>query len=148
MKLYCYLLFFASLYVHSTVAYSQEWHTNMDIAQSDAIDKERNILLVFQGSDWCAPCIKMERSIWLSDVFIEYASQHLVLIKADFPKRKANALPASLHASNEKLADIYNKEGAFPFVVLLDASGEVLEKSGYQSISASEYVQYLITVNK
>jgi hypothetical protein len=42
---------------------------------------------VFSGSDWCAPCIKLDKSIWQSTEFKEYAASNLILERADFPKK-------------------------------------------------------------
>jgi thiol-disulfide isomerase/thioredoxin len=75
------------------------------------------VLLVFSGSDWCAPCIRLEREVLSDSVFLRYAADHLILLKADFPQRKKQAQP--LKAACEKLADTYNQEGAFPKLLLI-----------------------------
>ena len=31
--------------------------------------EDKNIIIVFSGSDWCAPCIKLDKNIWQSDAF-------------------------------------------------------------------------------
>jgi len=36
---------------------AQEWQTNFEKAKDLAQKDNRNIVLVFQGSDWCAPRI-------------------------------------------------------------------------------------------
>lgn len=77
----------------------------------------RPVLLVFSGSDWCAPCIYLRRTVLTDTAFVRYAGQHLVLLEADFPQRKR--LPTALVAAYEKLADAHNPEGSFPKLVLL-----------------------------
>jgi thioredoxin-related protein len=131
------LLFSASL------SFSQNWTTSLDAAKTEAISSNKNILLVFSGSDWCAPCIKLDRTIFQSDVFKTEAEKKWVLLKADFPKKKGNLLSAEQTESNKKLAEKYNKEGNFPLVVLLDATGKVLGITGYKNVSPTEYVQLL-----
>ena len=37
--------------------YSQDWKTNIEEAKETATRENKNILLVFSGSHWCAPCI-------------------------------------------------------------------------------------------
>ena len=37
---------------------AQEWQINFEKAKDLAQKNDNNIVLVFQGSDWCAPCIK------------------------------------------------------------------------------------------
>ncbi len=124
-------------------SYAQDWQTDLATAQVLASKKEQPIILVFQGSDWCAPCIKLEREIWSSKTFIDYAGDHFVMLKADFPKKKANALPAEQAEKNKALADQYNKNGYFPFVVVLDKEGEVLGTTGYKKISPEQYIELL-----
>lgn len=79
----------------------------------------RQVLLVFQGSDWCIPCIKLEQQVLSSPRFLQFVQDSLVVLKADFPQRKKIA--AGLVPQYEKLAEAFNPEGSFPKAVLLDA---------------------------
>lgn len=126
-----------------TSAQSQEWLTDMDEARQKATELERPILLVFQGSDWCVPCMKLQHEIWDSEAFKTYAADSLVLLKADFPRKKANKLSDEQRSKNDKLAEQYNLEGTFPLVVILDARGKVLGTTGYKHISPAEYISLL-----
>ena len=82
------ILIWLILMVYSTIM-AQHWETDFNMAKKRAADEGRNILLVFSGSDWCAPCMKLEKNIWESKEFIDDSNQHFVLLRADFPKRKA-----------------------------------------------------------
>lgn len=124
----------------ATIGYSQEWQHNLSDAEKEAAVQNKNILLVFSGSDWCGPCIKLDKIVWQSDVFKAESKKHWVLVKADFPKKKANSLSPELAENNEKLAEIYNKEGNFPLVVLLDKNGKVIGKKGFVNVSAEDYI--------
>jgi thioredoxin-related protein len=124
-----------------TLGYSQEWKTNIEEAKKEAAEQNKKILLVFCGSDWCAPCIKLDKNVWQSEAFKKESQKSWILVKADFPKKKADLLSPELTASNEKLAEKYNKEGNFPLVVLLDKNGKVLGEKGYANISAEDYTQ-------
>jgi thiol-disulfide isomerase/thioredoxin len=75
------------------------------------------ILIVFSGSDWCAPCIRLEREVLSDSAFLRYAGQYVVLLKADFPQRKKSS--QSLQSAYEKLADAYNQEGTFPKLLVV-----------------------------
>jgi thioredoxin-related protein len=123
-----------------TSLHAQEWVTDYDEAIKLATEKNRNIVLVFQGSDWCAPCIKLEREIWTSAEFIAFANDHFVLLKADFPRKKANQLDKTQQGKNNKLAEKYNKTGNFPFIVIIDKNGKILGETGYQKITPHEYI--------
>ena len=60
--------------------------------------------------------MKLEKNIWESKDFIEDSNQHFVLLRADFPKRKSNALSKEQQEKNDRLAENYNKQGLFPLV--------------------------------
>ena len=138
-------LIIISLLISTTFisANAQEWLTDMNEAKKIAIDENHNIVLVFQGSDWCAPCMKLEKEVWSTEEFQSYSKDHFVMIKADFPKRKSNRLDDLQQEKNNKLAEKYNKQGYFPLVVVLDKNGKVLGKSGYNKMNASEYIKLL-----
>ena len=84
-KLFFSLLFLAIV----TFGYSQKWETSLDVAKSRSEQEQKNIVLVFSGSDWCIPCMKLEKYILESKEFIDYSQQHYVMLHADFPKKKA-----------------------------------------------------------
>ncbi|UWX56177.1 thioredoxin family protein [Maribacter litopenaei] len=130
-------------FVGITSALSQEWQTNFGKAQQIARENHKPIILVFQGSDWCAPCIKLDREVWSTDEFQKYAEDHYVMLQADFPRKKLNALPEDQAKANAKLAEQYNKNGIFPFVVVLDEQGNVQGETSYKKMSPKEYIQLL-----
>jgi thioredoxin-related protein len=127
----------------STLGFTQNWSTNIEDAKAKATAENKTIVLVFSGSDWCAPCIKLDKNVWQSEEFKVYASEKLVLVRADFPKKKANVLPEPLQNSNKALAEKYNQEGYFPLVVVLNAQGKVIAKKGYENQNATKYVAEL-----
>lgn len=122
---------------------SQNWLTDISEAKSEALNQSQSIILVFQGSDWCAPCIKLDREIWHTDEFKAYADEHFVMLKADFPRKKQNKLSKEQEKHNNELAEKYNKEGFFPLVVVLDSEGNVLGKTGYKKTTPFEYIELL-----
>ncbi len=122
---------------------AQEWHTNIEEAKAKATAQHQNIVLVFQGSDWCAPCIKLDKEVWSTEEFKSYAKQHFVMLQADFPRKKKNKLLKDQQDHNDQLAEKYNKNGYFPFVVVLDKDGKMLGQTGYKKISPSEYIKLL-----
>lgn len=125
------------------IGYSQEWKTNFEVTKTEATSQNKNILLVFSGSDWCGPCIKLDRDIWKSVEFMEFAKNNLILERADFPKKKQNQLTPEIKELNQRLAEKYNKDGMFPLVVVLDKNGKVLGKTGYKNVSPTEYIALL-----
>lgn len=127
----------------SSIVSAQDWKTNLAEAKEEATAKSKNIVLVFSGSDWCAPCIKLDRTVWQSEEFKTEAPENWVFLKADFPKKKANALPEAQTKANQELAEIYNPEGSFPKVIVMNNEGKVLGIMGYEKIDAKEYITKL-----
>ena len=137
------VLLFSFIIFVSFVGFSQEWQTDIDIAKEIASEKSLKIILVFQGSDWCAPCIKLDKEIWSKDEFKSYAKEHFIMLLADFPRKKKNKLNDSQQEKNNKLAEQYNKQGIFPFVAVLDKNGKALGSTGYKKITVAEYIKIL-----
>ncbi len=134
--------------VFSTAVFSQNWKNNFDEAKTLASKENKNILLVFSGSDWCAPCIKLDKNIWQSDAFKAASSKSWVLVKADFPKKKEHALSEELKKHNAALAEKYNKDGIYPLVVVLDKNGKVLGKTSFKNVSPTDYIALLHSLEK
>jgi len=123
---------------------AQEWQSDFDKALGHAKSVNKPMLLVFSGSDWCAPCIKLDHEIWQSKTFQDFAATNLVLYRADFPRKKKNKLAAEVENSNKKLADRYNAQGFFPLVVVLDGGGNVLGKLGYEKVEPQRYIDQIM----
>ena len=133
-------VFFACLAI--TVS-AQDWQIDLGQAKELAVEGNKKIILVFQGSDWCAPCIKLDREIWSTDEFKNLAKDEVVMLKADFPRRKKNKLADEQQEHNNKLAEKYNKNGYFPFVVVLNSDGSVLGSAGYEQTTPQKYFEKL-----
>ena len=136
------------MFVSVSTTMAQEWNTDIKIAKEIASKESKPIILVFQGSDWCAPCIKLDREIWSTEAFKKYANENYVMLKADFPRKKNNALSETQTKANGLLAEKYNKRGFFPFVVVLDSKGKVLGESSYKKTTPENYIKELNAFTK
>jgi len=132
-----------AVFLASGTLFAQDWQTDFDKAKEMAKTGNKPIILVFQGSDWCAPCIKLDQLIWSSQEFKNYSANHFVMLLADFPRKKQNMLPAEQQKKNQQLAETYNSNGYFPLVVILDKDGNILGQTGYKNISVKEYISLL-----
>ena len=124
---------------------AQNWVTDFETAKTKAEQENKQILLVFSGSDWCAPCIKLDKNIWQTNTFQDYAKIHFILLRADFPRRKKNQLSEQQQKHNNNLAEQYNPNGYFPLVVLLNADGNILNKLGYKALETQAYINEINT---
>jgi thiol-disulfide isomerase/thioredoxin len=103
------------------------WEPDFNAAKKTAAQQHKLILLNFSGSDWCGPCIMLRRDYLENAAFTGMADKNLVLVNADFPRKKKNMGSPEQVKRNEALAEVYNKEGSFPLTLLLDAQGKVLK---------------------
>ena len=131
------------LFLFPFTLFSQEWLTSFEDAKKEALSQNKKIVLVFQGSDWCAPCIKLDKEIWSTEEFQKLSKEHFVMLLADFPRKKANQPSEKLRQQNNALAEKYNSQGFFPLAVVLDYKGKVLGKMGYEKISPNDYFEKL-----
>lgn len=123
---------------------SPAWHTNMQEAKEMAKKEHRHILLNFSGSDWCGPCILLRKEILDNPEFLRMADTALVLVNADFPRKKKNQPSPDQQQLNDQMADQYNQKGQFPLTLLLNADGKVLrEWDGYPSITPKSFSEEL-----
>jgi thiol-disulfide isomerase/thioredoxin len=118
------------------------WSTDYNAAVTAARASGRPILIDFTGSDWCPWCIKLHDEVFTSAVFKDWASAHVVLLMADFPRK--NPLPASQMAVNAGLARKYNVR-SFPTVLIITADGAAVGRSGYEPGGAQHWVDDLVS---
>ena len=120
------------------------WSSNFNETAKIAKESNKLILVNFSGSDWCGPCIRLKNEIFLTEVFEKFASEKLLLVRADFPRQKKNKLPEAQVKLNEMLAERYNKDGKFPFTLLVNSEGKILKTwDGLPKENAAQFVQQL-----
>jgi|GEM_PF-1668406 len=111
----------------------KEWQTNFEEAQSIARLTNRHILMNFSGSDWCMPCMRLHKDMDEHNGFLSFSQRYVVLLKVDFPRLRKNRLSKKQLAHNEMLAAEFNKEGQFPYTILMDEEGKPIKTwAGYE----------------
>ena len=96
-------------------------------AKQKALQENKLILLNFSGSDWCIPCIKMQKEVFENKDFITMADSQLVMVRADFPRKKKNMPSRDIVVQNEKLAEKFNPNGSFPLTLLIDPNEKIIK---------------------
>ncbi len=127
------------LTAHTAVA-AEGWLTDFEQARKQAKEQERPILVNFSGSDWCGWCIRLDKEVLEKAEFKAYAKENLVLFVADFPRQ--TKLPEQTATQNQTLLERYGVQG-FPTVLLVNAKGEVIARTGYQPGGAKAYIEHL-----
>lgn len=118
------------------------WFENLETAKKAATPQGKTILLYFSGSDWCRPCILLNRDVLKNENFSAAAARDFVIVQLDFPSRKKNRLSKEQTAYNESLAEKYNPDGNFPLIVAVNIEGNVLGRiKGYQQETAEDYLE-------
>jgi protein disulfide-isomerase len=105
-----------------------EWMTDMPKAQAKAKEEKKMVMMDFTGSDWCGWCIKLDKEVFSTPEFAEYAKKHLVLVEVDFPNRKKQS--AELKKANAELQKKYKVEG-YPTIIVLNSEGKKIGELGY-----------------
>ena len=108
-------------------------------AFQEARQSGKKVLVIFSGSDWCLPCIRLEKNILTDSSFLQFARERLVMVEADFPQRKK--IPPPLKAQYEALADRFDPEGAFPKIVLLTADRSLVGVLSYKDQSPTAFIE-------
>lgn len=105
------------------LAGSEGWLTDWEAAKAKSKAEKKPILLNLTGSDWCGWCIKLEKEVLSQKAFKDFAAENLILMEADFPKKKEQA--AELKKQNKALEKDY-LQGGYPTMFLVDAEGRKL----------------------
>ena len=94
------------------------WVTDVDSAVEEAKKKNKAVLIEFTGSDWCPPCIIMDKEVFSQPSFVSKASEDFVLVKIDLPRSNPE-----LSEKNSKVLNKYKVQGV-PTVILMDKEGK------------------------
>jgi len=147
------VILFSFLFLAAFQSFAQEeykaeldgWLVKVEeaFAQSQATGKP--ILANFTGSDWCGWCKRLSASVFKKEKFKTWASDNVILLELDFPRRKQ--LPAEIRSQNQQLQQAFGVSG-FPtvWVFRLEQDKEKpqmmidgLGKTGYRS-SPEEFI--------
>ena len=139
------LIFFSNVLAGDDENIQANWLYNIDEVKKIAKEENKDILISFSGSDWCIPCMRLKRDLFETEIFKTYASENLVLLKLDFPARKQNKLPEDQLKHNEALAELYNKKGEFPKVIIVNAEGNA---KGFMEHPKSNPASYIESIEK
>jgi protein disulfide-isomerase len=118
--------------------YNGGWLTDYRKAQSIVAQTGRDMLLSFTSFDSSEFCQKLDKEIYQTDAFNEYAKANLVLVKVDFPK--TTELTPELKAQNTSLAEQFNIRG-YPSIVLINAKGQKIGTAKYQTGGPEPFVK-------
>jgi len=101
------------------------WGTDHTAAQAKARELNQPILVLFTGSDWCPPCQRLEADVLSDQAFYDWADQNVVLVAADFPRRKP--VPEAVARANNALRDRAPGFRGYPALYLWDVESDSMK---------------------
>ena len=150
-KNFIYTLFFSLISFYS-FGQKEGWIENFPEAFELSVKEGKPILANFTGSDWCGWCIKLDKAVFNTEEFKTWASENVILLELDFPRRKK--LDPEIEQNNNYLQSIFKVRG-FPTIWIfsvqqqedkkfsinaqVDERGGGWQKMGYMS-SASSFI--------
>jgi protein disulfide-isomerase len=122
-----------------------QWQTDAAKAQAQAKKENKLVMLDFTGSDWCGWCIKLNKEVFSTPEFAEYAKKNLVAVEVDFPRKKQQA-PEQKKA-NQELQQKYQIKG-YPTIIVLNGDGKKVGELGYQPGGPKPFIEQLEKLKK
>lgn len=116
------------------------WMTDLPKAQAQAKTEKKLVMLDFTGSDWCGWCIKLNKEVFNTPEFIEYAKKNVVPVEVDFPNKKKQT--AELKKANDALQAKYGIKG-YPTIVVLNGDGKKVGQLGYMKGGPKAFIAEL-----
>lgn len=124
---------------------AEGWMTDVPKAQAQAKTEKKLVMLDFTGSDWCGWCIRLNKEVFNTPEFTEYAKNNLVLVEVDFPSRKK--LSPELKKANAALQKKYGVEG-YPTIIVLNGEGKKVGQLGYMAGGPKAFIAELEKLKK
>ena len=113
---------------HKTDSLNAAIIPNWEATYKDALKRSKKekkpVLIYFTGSDWCGPCMVLDKKLFHTKKFKEIADNDLILYEANSPRNKDLISPEKLKVSND-LKRKY-KVRAFPTLVFVNHKGKMI----------------------
>jgi thioredoxin-related protein len=129
----------SSTIVSSTKA-EDVWAEDASRGIEQAVKEDKDLLLLFTGSDWCPPCQKLEQEVLSNEEFQFEATKHFVLVKFDFLKQTPQE--RSVTEQNEEWSEKFGVDD-FPTVFLVDHALKPYAIAGYEDGGFQNYLGML-----
>lgn len=121
---------------------AEGWLVDFEKAKAQAAKEGKSILMEFTGSDWCPPCIQLEKNVLSQEAFKTGAPKNFILLKLDSPRDKSKQTPEEIE-QYKVLSKKYAVRGV-PTIFLADAKGRPYWQTvGYSGDPADKYVANL-----
>jgi hypothetical protein len=129
---------------------SPTWESNFDVAKQRSIKENKIILIHFVHKSGDGKNVKLEKEVFETSEFIDYANKQVVLLKIDLGIEQTSSEKQFYH--NAIIRERYNSGAVAPYTVITDADGKVLKTWNYKKLLKSSElisaIQTTIEANK
>lgn len=120
---------------------SPNWESNFDIAKQRSLKENKIILIHFVHKNRDAKNVKLEKVLFESSDFIDYANKEVVLLKIDLGIEQTGDSEKQFY-HNSILLERYNNKMQAPYTIITDAEGKVLRIWNHeQPMVAADFVR-------
>lgn len=125
----------------ASVAHAGDFMTDFETARKKAAAEKKPMLVKFTGSDWCPPCMKLNKEVFSKKDFKSAVEKDFVVVILDFPRK--TQLSEEQSKANKAVAKKYGLK-SYPTVMLMDHKGKVFKSmSGYGGGGVEQYLKVL-----
>jgi len=114
-----------------------KWHTDLKEAIKVSNKSKKPLFLFFTGSDWCGWCIRLQKEVFKTKEFADWAEKNVTLVELDFPRKAAQA--QELKQQNAQLAQFFQVRG-YPTVWFANANENKEGKVSFTPYGNTGYV--------
>jgi hypothetical protein len=113
------------------------WSLIMLFPDGSRDEKPSAVLYVFEGSDWCTSCARLEKRILVDPSFMNQIDQLNIRIeRIDFPQRKK--IPAETKQYYDQVAEKFSFDGVFPSLFIIRPDNDKYRRIYFKNESADE----------
>lgn len=113
------------------------WHTDLTKATDISIKENKPLFLFFTGSDWCGWCIRLQKEVFKTPEFVNWAKENVVLVELDFPRK--NEQTEAVKMQNAQLQQQLQVRG-YPTVWFVSAAKTADAKVNLNALGSTGYV--------
>lgn len=133
-KIFLIALFLVGAF--ATQAQELKWYTDVREAITVSNKENKPMLMFFTGSDWCGWCIRLQNEVLKTPEFTKWASQNVVLVELDYPRRTAQT--PEIKSQNNELQQAFGIQG-FPTIYFTSAESKD-GKVNFKGLGQTGYV--------
>ena len=112
-----FFLFLIQIGFSQEVEMITDWNKAKELAQKE----NKQILIILTGSEWCAPCKKMDKRVIENPKFQKYAEEKLIVFLIDLPGGGL-ILNSKVYQDYQRFQKKY-QTNSLPSLILTDKNG-------------------------